>query len=411
MANENQDEEKKESAEAFDSAVKESLTRGLREKLGDEGARGRVMDSAGSRRKSVWSAGLGGVLGRVKRREVFAFCEELALLLEYGMPLVNGLNTLANRVDNPAFARVIMDMGVTVEQGGSFTEAASKQARHFPDLVINMFRAGERSGTLMETLHRVADQGERLAAARHRAVTSLIYPVFIILVAMGVVSFAFSYVMEVFEKQLLEPMGLEPFWMMKILLSLGKLWQSGTFWIITVAIIAGVVVFYLFARRFSGFRLLRDRFYVRCPFVRRFVKEGTVARFSRVFGTMLEAGVPLDETLQAVHDTSSNELVRHTLTRVQEAVAAGGRITPVLERSDMFPPVAYDLMAIGEEAGALDRVFSRMADIYEEKLATDVAALAKFVQPVIVIVLGLIVGFIVVAMFGTYSSLLQQIQI
>jgi type IV pilus assembly protein PilC len=156
---------------------------------------------------------------------------------------------------------------------------------------------------------------------------------------------------------------------------------------------------------------LRDRFYVRCPGVRYFAKTSIVAGFSRVFGTMLQAGVPLDETLQAVHDTSSNELVRHTLTRVQEAVAAGGRITPVLEKSGMFPAVAYDLTAIGEEAGALDRVFSRMADIYEEKLSTDVAALGKFVQPVVVILLGLIVGFVVIAMFSTYSSVVQQIQI
>ena len=144
----------------------------------------------------------------------------------------------------------------------------------------------------------------------------------------------------------------------------------------------------MIATRFLVFRLLRDRFLLRCPGISHFVKQDLLANFGRVFSTMLRAGLPIQESLQAAHDTCRNEVGRLTITRVQEAVRRGQRITPTLESSGIFPALAYDLCAAGEEAGALDRVFSKLGDYYEQKLQDEAQMLAKFVQPLIIILLA-----------------------
>ena len=410
MADEKRNKEpKEETKESLDAALKSALTRGLQEKT-DVGARVRLMEPGKARRKGLLNLNIGGLLGRVKPRDVFAFCEELSLLLEYGMPMVRALNTLANRIENPALARVVMDVGNTVERGGTFSEATTRHPRCFSPLIVNMFRAGERSGTLMETLHHVAEHGERVIASRHKALASLIYPFIIIVAAICVVTFAFSMFVDQYVP-IMQSLGAEVPWMMAVLMKLATWWGGWTFWVVAAAIVVGVIVLYKLTMRVSTMRLLRDRFLVRCPGIRRFVKTSLVANFSRVFSTMLQAGVPLQETLQAVHDTTTNELLRLTMKRVEKAVSEGGRITPALERADLFPPVAYDLAAIGEEAGALDRVFARMADIFEEKLETDTAMIGKIAQPAIVILLACIVGFVVISLLSMYAGVLQQIQV
>jgi type II secretory pathway component PulF len=171
----------------------------------------------------------------------------------------------------------------------------------------------------------------------------------------------------------------------------------------------GVFVGYRVAMKVQTMRLVRDRLFLHMPLVGRYVKETLAANFSRVFATMLRAGVPLDEALAGTQDTTTNEVMRMTLGRVRTAVREGERMTPVVERAGVFPPVVCDLAAIGEESGELGRVFERVAGIYEEKLETDAAAIGKLVTPAIVIVLGLVVGFIAVALFGTYATVIQKL--
>jgi type IV pilus assembly protein PilC len=140
------------------------------------------------------------------------------------------------------------------------------------------------------------------------------------------------------------------------------------------------------------------------------VKQDLLANFGRVFSTMLHSGLPIQESLQAAHDTCRNEVGRLTIVRAQEAVRRGQRLTPTLEAGGIFPTLAYDLCAAGEEAGALDRVFSRLGDYYEQKLETEAQMLAKVVQPLIIVVLALIVGFIVISFFQMWSGALIQLQ-
>jgi type IV pilus assembly protein PilC len=154
---------------------------------------------------------------------------------------------------------------------------------------------------------------------------------------------------------------------------------------------------------------VRDAIMLKLPGFRHFIRERLLARFARIFSIMIESGVSLDESLQAAHETTSNEVMKNAIEHVRQEVREGSRMTPPLEEANVFPPLAVDLVAVGEEAGALGRVFERIADVYEEKIETDVAIVGKFIQPFIVITLGLMVLFIIISFLGTYLALFSQV--
>ncbi len=388
-----------------DAAIKEQISRGLEEKGGAEAAR-----PSRPRRGPTGGKSVRGMLGLVSRREVLAFCQELALLLESGMPLLNGLNILADRSSNVTLGRIIADIADAVEEGRSFSDALAQHKRFFGAPVINMIRAGERSGKLAYILNRVALEGERLVASRRHMMGALVYPAMVIVAAILVIGVVFGMLAESFFTTFSE-LGIELPWTMLSLLTVGEWFRSGAFWTGIVIVMVVVVVGYLLAMRTFVFRLLRDRFLIRFPGVRHFVKQDLLITFARVFSTMLNSGVPLPDALEATLETADNEVLRLTIERVQDAVQRGERITGPLERGGVFPVLAYDLCAVGEEAGALDHVFARMAEVYEDRQATDTALLGRLIQPAIVAILALIVAFIMFAFFHTYASAFTQIQV
>ena len=206
-------------------------------------------------------------------------------------------------------------------------------------------------------------------------------------------------------------MGVEIPWMMRTLLKAGDTLRSPHILGTGVAIVViGLPILYVIFSRLLVFRLLRDHFMLRFPGIRHFIKQDILANFGRVFSTMLHSGLPIQESLQAAHDTCRNEVARLTIVRVQEAVRRGQRITPTLENSGIFPVLAYDLCAAGEEAGALDRVFTKLGDYYEQKLEAEAQMLPKVVQPLVIVFLALIVGFIVIAFFQMWAGALNQLQ-
>jgi type IV pilus assembly protein PilC len=350
----------------------------------------------------------GKLFGGVKPHEIFSFCSALSLLLECGLPLVKALNVMAGRMDNRTLRRSAAEMAKMVEEGRSFSDAASTYAPYLPGQFIAMVRAGEKTGKLGEMLARIAESGERVLASRRKLITMFIYPVIVIIVAIIVVAVVFGIIAKGF-KYFVE-LNVDIPWEMKSLLKVGAVLGNVNFWIGVVIVLVGVPILYMIATRFLAFRLLRDRFLLRCPGIKHFVKEDLLANFGRVFSTMLRAGMPIQESLQAAHDTCRNEVGRLTIVRVQEAVRRGQRITPTLENSGIFPVLAYDLCAAGEEAGALDRIFSKLGDYYEQKLQDEAQMLSKIIQPALIILLALIVGFILVAFFHMWSSALIQLQ-
>jgi len=409
MAKDPKPETPEKASDQFNLALKQALMRGLDEKTGAEGARARVISDKVPG-VPIWRRGVGGLVSVVSQRDVTNVCDELALLLECGMPLVTALYTTSQRVENFALAKAIRDIGSRVEEGVTFSNAIAEKERLFPTLVVNMIRAGERSGNLVEALYRVAEHGEHLTAARRKAAATLVYPVFLIIMTICVVAFVFSWVLGQFGP-VFKDMQLELPRSMQTLIAAGELFRTASFWLKLFGIIGGVFVLYIVAMRFRFFRRMRDGFFLAIPGLRRFIRERLLARFSRIFSIMIESGVSLDESLQAAYETNTNEVMKDTIEAVRQEVREGGRITPPLERARVFPPLAVDMIAVGEEAGALGRVLERIADVYEEKVETDMAIMGKFVQPFIVITIALIILFVIIGFLSTYLSLLGQLPI
>jgi type IV pilus assembly protein PilC len=391
-----------DAAEGSQGDVGKAVAREFQKKAQESGGSGPATRPA----VAYWRRG--SFFSGVRPHEIFSFCSALSLLLECGLPLVKALNILAARVDNRALARSAAAMAKAVEEGRSFSDAANQYAPYMPGQFIAMLRAGEKSGRLGEMLARIADSGERVLQSRRKLITQFIYPFIVVLVAIVVVGVVFGVLAKGFE--FFKTMDVQIPWMMRTLLKIGDTLRSTNFWTGVVIVVVGVPILYAIATRFLVFRLLRDRFLLRCPVIRHFVKQDLLANFGRVFSTMLHSGLPIQESLQAAHDTCRNEVGRLTIVRAQEAVRRGQRITPTLEDGGIFPVLAYDLCAAGEEAGALDRVFSRLGDYYEQKLEVEAQMLAKVVQPLIIIILALIVGFVVISFFQMWSSALIQLQ-
>ncbi|MFW5923805.1 MAG: type II secretion system F family protein [Planctomycetota bacterium] len=406
----NEEQQPERLDESLRHSLKEQLENRLRgEKESDtQKRRGRSQKGGREKHGSVLKSPIGSLFGHTSIRDITTFCEELALLLDAGLALVPAMRTLADRAANYRLGKMVHDMADRIESGASFTEAAAVYSGEFGNLFVSIFRAGERSGTLADAVRRVADRGERIMETRHRLLNILMYPAIIILVAMGVIGFAFSYTVSTF-RPLLEELGGGIPWTMGLLLDAGDTIRDGGFWVSGASVVVVLTIIYLVGSQFSAFRLVRDRLLIRLPFVQRFVKKSLVANFSRVFSTMIHAGVPLPEALQATRETTNNEVVRLAVDRTEEAVREGQRIVPPLEKEKIFPPLAYDMMEVGEETGELDHVFGRIATIYEQRLANELETMGKLVQPTIIVILAVIVGFIVVAMFHTYATLLTEV--
>jgi type IV pilus assembly protein PilC len=355
---------------------------------------------------------IGGIFGgRIKRREVYAFCEELSLLLECGMPMIKALRSLQTRWDNPVFARLIGQVGDSVENGRMLSQALEEHDGHFSSSLISMLRAGEKSGKLGQMLARVAEHGENVSAFKEKLISMMIYPA-LIFIAVGIVIFLVMRLVNIMgdflqagpEGEAALPAS------MQFLLSVGNASRSVGLWATLVVLLVAVVVGWIMAMRVYACRLLRDRICMRVPVLCHFVKQAALVNFARILSTLLHSGVPLPEALDATHDAAQNEVVKLTIERVQGAVERGERITPSLRHSDVFPNVTYELSDVGEETGTLDRVFTRLADVYEEKQRTELEMLSKVVQPIILLCLAMVVGFVLYAVLSSYLDMFRSLQ-
>jgi len=405
MADDRNEPSKQEGGRPLGSTIRDQLSRGLQERQGEEGER---KDQLKMPPVSQWKSPSHPALGGRSRKEIVAFCEELSLLLECGMPLLRALQTLQGRWHKASFRRIIGDIAGAVESGRTFSQACAEYGRGFPVPVLSMIYAGERSGELPKMLAHIAARGQKVMSIRRRALGTLIYPAFVILIALLVIGFVFGMLAQGFDFfKNISGQELPP--TMRALLKIGEWFRTPAVWIGIVVVLVGLYVLYKLAMMSHALRMLRDRFLVHMPGLSHFVKQGLLEQFSRVFGTLLGSGVPLQESLQASHDTARNEVLRSCLRDTAEAVSRGERVTETLRKANCFPLLAYDMCGVGEEAGMLDRVFDRLADRYEEKLAAETDLIGKFVQPLMIIFLALLVGFIVFAFFSMYTSTLGAI--
>jgi general secretion pathway protein F len=331
---------------------------------------------------------------RVKAEDLANATRQLATLLSSGLPLMEALNVLVEQEDSQALKQSLASVRDAVREGASFTDALKTNAKVFSQLYGNMIAAGEASGTLEITLARLSDFLDEQVRFRGKLAAALAYPVLMTIIGVGVLFFLFSFVLPrvvgMFEdmKQQLPFMTLALLWVVRIV--------STAWWAIVIAI--GGAVYYL-RRYFATIegKAWLDAMVLRLPVFGNLIRMIAVSRFTRTLGTLLQSGVPALTALDIVKTVVGNTVLADAIHKARENVREGESIADPLRRSGLFPPVVIQMVAVGEKSGELEKMLLKISDSFDRTVETRITALMSLLEPVIILVMGLVVGFIVIA--------------
>lgn len=352
-------------------------------------------------------ASLAHSLARVRLKDRNYFFRQLANLLEAGMPILRALATLREQATNPKVRAMLDDLHTSVQQGSSFTEALERHPNIFPAMYVNLTRAGETGGMLEEVLWRIVDFGEQDEELRGKAFSALVYPAFLTLVSGAavfiLVSFVFPNFVEIFDDFDATLPAITVF-VMTISEFMGRFW-----WAVLLAFLLAAVAFRSYRATEAG-RVRLDALWLRIPGVGGLVQRYEMAKFARTLGTLFDNGVPVLSALKITADTLTNTVIKAEIIQVHRVVSEGASISDGLRQAPNFPPLVVNVFEVGEESGRLGAVTKRLADAYDVEVDRAVKALTSLMEPVIIVVMGLIVGFLVIAMLLPMLTLSSQIR-
>ncbi len=335
------------------------------------------------------------VLHRIRLKERNIFFRQLANLTESGMMLTRALRTIATQAENPQLVTVVDEIREAVQQGAPLADALARHERLFPPLYINLVRAGEAGGMLDEVLWRIVDFGEQEEELRGKFISALIYPIFLSIVSSISVFILVSFVFPKFIGIFNEFNAKLP-WPTVIVMGLCEF--MGTWWWAVLLVIAGVAWATLRWVRSVPGRRQWDGFVLRIPVVRSLVQKYEMAKFARTLGTLLDNGVPILTTLEITADTMSNGVIQEEVRKLHGGVMAGGAMSETLQTCSHFPPVVVGMFAVGEESGRIGAVTNRIADAYDIEVERAVKAVTALFEPLLIVIMGVIIGFLVIAM-------------
>jgi type IV pilus assembly protein PilC len=334
---------------------------------------------------------------RVSAQAVTEFTVQLSTLSSSGIPIVRALSILEGQARPGPFKDVLGDLVEDVSSGTPLSEAMEKHGRAFDRLYSAMVRAGEAGGVLDKVLERLATYRERAAALRSKVVNALIYPLVIVFVAVVVISAVIVWVIPRF-RQIFDSFGVELPGLTQALLDVSSF--SVRYWYGVFGVPVGLVFLHLFLMsRGGGYRRSMHGFMLRIPLLGAILAQSLTAAFSRTFGTLLQAGVPHLDALGIVRDTSSNDVLAEAVERIRRTVREGEAISRPMTETGVFDDLVCNMVDVGEQTGELDRMLLRVADAYENQVARRIDALFKVLEPALLIVMAVFVGFIVMALF------------
>lgn len=350
-------------------------------------------------RKQTTLFGLGG--GKRKKKitagDIAVLARQSSTMMAAGVPLVQSLDIIAKGSDNPALGNLVGDIRNRIESGSTLAEALAQHPKHFDDLFVSLVAAGEASGALDALLHRVATYKEKTEAVKAKVRKALFYPAAVITVAIAVMGILLYFVVPQF-RSLFQGFGAELPAFTQMVIHLSQLIRAW-WWLALIALILGVLAFIQIRRRSYKFRRLVDRCLLKLPIIGRILHKSVVARFARTLSTMFAAGVPLVEALDSVAGAAGNLVFEEGIRQMRTQVATGQQLQLALSNTGLFPSMTQQMIAIGEEAGSLDAMCTRVADIYEEEVDNQVDALSSLLEPFIIVIIGVLVGGLVIAMY------------
>jgi type IV pilus assembly protein PilC len=334
---------------------------------------------------------------KIRTADIAVFSRQLATMMAAGVPLVQSFDIVGRGHDNPSMQDLILSIKADIESGTALAEALSKHPLYFDDLFCSLVAAGEQAGVLDALLDKIATYKEKTESIKGKVKKALFYPTAVIGVAVIVTVVIMLFVIPQF-KELFTSFGADLPAFTLLVISISDFMRD-YWWAIALGLAAFAVVVKKLFQRSAAFRRIVDRAVLKIPVIGNILNKAALARFARTLGTMFAAGVPLVEALESVGGATGNVVYTEAVARMREQVATGQALQLAMRQQDLFPHMVIQMTAIGEESGALDEMLGKVADFYEEEVDNAVDSLSSLLEPMIMVVIGGLVGSLVIAMY------------
>ncbi|MGD8711732.1 MAG: type II secretion system F family protein [Thiohalophilus sp.] len=338
-----------------------------------------------------------GGKGKVKAEDISIFSRQLATMMSSGVPLVQAFDIIGRGHENPAMSELLLTIKADIEGGSNLSEALAKHPFHFDDLYCNLVRAGEHAGILDNILDKIATYKEKTEAIKAKIKKALFYPTAVVIVAFIVTAILLIFVIPQFE-QLFSGFGADLPALTRFVVDLSEVFQA-YWWAIFGGLGGGVYGLLQLKKRSRAFRELLDKVILKAPIVGPIMTKAAIARYARTLSTMFAAGVPLVEAMDSVAGAVGNVVYGRAVLRMRDEVASGTQLNIAMKSTQLFPNMVVQMTAIGEEAGSMDAMLSKVADFYEAEVDNAVDSLSSLLEPIIMAFLGVVVGGLVIAMY------------
>lgn len=342
----------------------------------------------------------------IRGREVVVFTRQFATMVNAGLPLVQCLDILSKQAESLAFRQVIADVMHDVEAGSTLAEALNRRPTVFDNLYVNMVDAGEAGGILDDILGRLAGYLEAAEALRRKVKSAMTYPTVVLVVAVGATTFMLLFIIPTFARIFSDFGGDLPM-PTKIVMALSNFLKG--FWWALLGGLAGIVFAIKRYHKTPKGRLHIDKFLLTMPILGPILRKAAIARFTRTLGTMISSGVPILTALDITARTAGNKVIERAIIATKGSIGEGETIAAPLKESGAFPPMVVQMIAVGEETGALDKMLDKIANFYDEEVSVAVDTLTSIIEPIMIVVMGLLVGGMVVAMYLPMFKLINVV--
>ena len=333
---------------------------------------------------------------RISIKHLAVFCRQFYTMLNAGVTIVNTLDILKQQTEHKKFKNIIGDLYEDVQKGFTFSEALEKHPGVFPPLMVYMVEAGETSGSLDTIMKRLADHFEKEFKLNNKVKNAMVYPIILLVVAIGAILFLLTVVMPTFVA-FFEGGGIQLPLVTRILLAISSFLR--TYWHIILAIVLAISLMLRRAASTEDGQRMFDRWKFRIPLIKGLNRKIVSARFTRTLSTLLSSGIPLLQSLDNAAGAVGNKVVADSILSVKEDIRKGVALSVPIKQLEFFPPMVDNMIKIGEESGTLDELLDKTANFFDEEVETEITRLVTFIEPMMILIMGLIVGFIIIAMY------------
>jgi len=347
--------------------------------------------------------------GKVKSKSLMIFTRQLATLIDSGLPLLRGLTVLGNQEPNPVLKSTINSLADSVQSGSTFSESLTQFPKIFNKLYVNMVKAGELGGVLELVLNRLAEYQEKAQKLKNKIVAAMVYPVIVMFIASAIMVFLLVVIVPKFEKIFTDMLGSADKLpaLTKAVVGASRALANNIVWV-GIVVVALIVIWRIFAATAGGRKFI-DRVKLNLPVFGDVQRKSAISRFSRTLGTLVTSGVPILQALNITKETAGNIIISDAIGKVHDAVKEGESIVAPLEASKVFPPMVISMVDVGEETGQLPEMLLKIADVYDDEVDNAVTALTSMLEPIMIVILAVVVGTIVLALFLPLIEIIKQL--